>query len=71
MKTLKDYLRFKDYINKNVWVYTYNKMGEKVLLFGNKAKILNYTLGFIFLDCEVVNVNVEFDEIDIIINYRG
>lgn len=71
MKTLKDYLRFKDYINKNVWVYTYNKMGEKVLLFGNKAKILNYTLGFTFLDCEVVNVNVEFDEIDIIINYRG
>lgn len=67
METLKDYLRFKDYINKNVWVYTYNKMGEKVLLFGNKAKILNYTLGFTFLDCEVVNVNIEFDEIDIII----
>lgn len=71
METLKDYLRFKDYINKNVWVYTYNKMGEKVLLFGNKAKILNYTLGFTFLDCEVVNVDVNFDEIDIIINYRG
>lgn len=71
METLKDYLRIKDYINKNVWVYTYNKMGEKVLLFGNKAKILNYTLGFTFLDCEVVNVNIEFDEIDIIINYRG
>lgn len=71
METLKDYLRFKDYINKNVWVYTYNNMGEKVLLFGNKGKILNYTLGFTFLDCEVVNVNVEFDEIDIIINYRG
>lgn len=71
METLKDYLRFKDYINKNVWVYTYNKTGEKVLMFGNKAKILNYTLGFTFLDCEVVNVNVEFDEIDIIINYRG
>lgn len=71
MGKLKDYLRFKEYINKNVWVYTYNKMGEKVLLFGNKAKILNYTLGFTFLDCEVVNVNVEFDEIDIIINYRG
>lgn len=67
METLKDYLRFKDYINKNVWVYTYNKMGEKVLLFGNEAKILNYTLGFTFLDCEVVNVNIEFDEIDIII----
>lgn len=71
METLKDYLRFKNYINKNVWVYNYNSMGEKVLLFGNKAKILNYTLGFTFLDCEVVNVNVEFDEIDIIINYRG
>lgn len=71
MERLKDYLRFKDYINKNVWVYTYNSMGEKVLLFSNKGKILNYTLGFTFLDCEVVNVNVEFDEIDIIINYRG
>lgn len=71
MKKLKDYLRFKDYINKNVWVYTYNNKDEKVLLFGNKAKILNYTLGFTFLDCEVVNINVEFDEIDIIINYRG
>lgn len=71
MEKLKDYLRFKEYINKNVWVYTYNNMGEKVLLFVNKAKILNYTLGFTFLDCEVVNVNVEFDEIDIIINYRG
>lgn len=71
MKKLKDYLRFKDYINKNVWVYTYNSMGEKVLLFANKAKILNYTLGFTFLNCEVANVNVEFNEIDIIINYRG
>lgn len=71
MEKLKDYLRFKEYINKNVWVYTYNNMGEEVLLFGNKAKILNYTLGLTFLDCEVVNVNVEFDEIDIIINYRG
>lgn len=71
MEKLKDYLRFKEYINKNVWVYIYNNMGEKVLLFGNKAKILNYTLGFTFLDCEVLNVNVEFDEIDIIINYRG
>ena len=71
MKLLKDYLRTKEYCNKNVWVYTYNKMGEKVLMFGNKAKILNYTLGFTFLDCEVVNVNIEFDEIDIIINYRG
>lgn len=71
MEKLKDYLRFKDYINKNVWVYTYNIKGEKVLLFGNRAKVLNYTLGFTFLDCEVSNVNVEFDEIDIIINYRG
>lgn len=80
METLKDYLRFKKYINKIVWVYTYNKMGEKVLLFGNKAEILYYTLGFTFLDCEVVNIDVsyinsgklnEIDEIDIIINYRG
>lgn len=67
MELLKDYLRAKEYCNKNVWVYTYNKHGEKVLLFGNKGKILNYTLGFTFLDCEVVNVNIEFDEIDIII----
>lgn len=80
MEKLKDYLRAKEYCNKNVWVYTYNKHGEKVLLFGNKAKILNFTLGFTFLDCEVVNVDVsyinsgklnEIDEIDIIINYRG
>ena len=71
MELLKDYLRAKEYCNKNVWVYTYNKHGEKVLLFGNKGKILNYTLGFTFLDCEVVNVNIEFDEIDIRINYRG
>ena len=67
MELLKDYLRAKEYCNKNVWVYTYNKHGEKALLFGNKGKILNYTLGFTFLDCEVVNVNIEFDEIDIII----
>lgn len=67
MELLKDYLRAKEYCNKNVWVYTYNKHGEKVLLFGNKGKILNYTLGFTFLDSEVVNVNIEFDEIDIII----
>ena len=67
MGKLKNYLRAKEYCNKNVWVYTYNKHGEKVLLFGNKGKILNYTLGFTFLDCEVVNVNIEFDEIDIII----
>lgn len=80
MERLKDYLRAKEYCNKNAWVYTYNKHGEKVLLFGNKAKILNFTLGFTFLDCEVVNVDVsyinsgklnEIDEIDIIINYRG
>lgn len=76
METLKDYLRFKDYINKNVWVYTYNKMGEKVLLFGNKGKILNLSLGFAFLDSEVLNISIyhlsdnEFskcNEIDIII----
>lgn len=67
MGKVKNYLRAKEYCNKNVWVYTYNKHGEKVLLFGNKGKILNYTLGFTFLDCEVVNVNIEFDEIDIII----
>lgn len=73
MEKLKDYLRLKDCIDKNVFVYTYNKMGEKVLLFNNKAKILNYTLGFTFLDCEVVNTELSYlnDEIDIIINYRG
>lgn len=73
MKKLKDYLRLKDYIDKNVWVYTYNNMGEKVLLFSNKAKILNFTLGFTFLDCEVSNVKLTYfnDEIEIIINYRG
>lgn len=48
-------------------------MGEKVLLFSNKAKILNFTLGFTFLDCEVSNVKLPYfnDEIEIIINYRG
>lgn len=73
MEKLKDYLRLKDYIDKNVWVYTYNNMGEKVLLFSNKAKILNFTLGFTFLDCEVSNVKLAYfnDEIEIIINYRG
>ncbi|GAB7422036.1 hypothetical protein OUHCRE6_49020 [Enterobacter hormaechei subsp. steigerwaltii] len=79
MELLKDYLRAKEYCNKNVWVYTYNKHGEKVLLFGNKGKILNYTLGFTFLDCEVVNIELSYlngdnlnkcDEIDITINYR-
>lgn len=67
MELLKDYLRAKEYCNKNVWVYTYNKHGEKVLLFGNKGKILNYTLGFTFLDCEVLNISIYCNEIDIII----
>ena len=73
MGKLKNYLREKEYCNKYVWVYTYNKHGEKVLLFDNKASILNQTLGFTFLDCEVVNVELSYlnDEIDIIINYRG
>lgn len=71
MERLKDYLRAKEYCDKYVWVYTYNKHGKKVLLFNNKGKILNLTLGFTFLDCDVSNVNVEFDGIDIIINYRG
>lgn len=73
MELLKDYLRAKEYCNKYVWVHTYNKHGEKVLLFYNKAKILNQTLGFTFLDCEVVNVKLPYfnDEIDIRINYRG
>lgn len=46
MELLKDYLRAKEYCDKYVWVYTYNKHGEKVLLFSNKGKILNQTLGF-------------------------
>lgn len=73
MELLKDYLRAKEYCDKYVWAYTYNKHGEKVLLFNNKASILNQTLGFTFLDCEVVNVELSYlnDEIDIIINYRG
>lgn len=80
MELLKDYLRAKEYCNKYVWVYTYNKHGEKVLLFNNKASILNQTLGFTFLDCEVANIDISYssndnlnkcDEIDIIINYRG
>lgn len=73
MELLKDYLRAKEYCDKYVWIYTYNKHGEKVLLFNNKASILNQTLGFTFLDCEVVNVELSYlnDEIDIIINYRG
>lgn len=73
MELLKDYLRAKEYCNKYAWVYTYNKHGKKVLLFGNKAKILNQTLGFTFLDCEVsfAKLTCLNDEIDIIINYRG
>lgn len=76
MERLKDYLRAKEYRNKYVWVYTYNKHGKKVLLFDNEAKILNFTLGFTFLDCEVLNISIyhlsdnEFskcNEIDIII----
>nr|UWD67622.1 MAG: hypothetical protein [Bacteriophage sp.] len=79
MELLKDYLRAKEYCNKYVWIYTYNKQGKKVLLFDNKAKILNQTLGFTFLDCEVSDVKTsylsdnelnKYDEIDIIINYR-
>lgn len=79
MELLKDYLRAKEYCNKYAWVYTYNKHGEKVLLFDNKASILNKTLGFTFLDCEVVNIELSYlngdnlnkcDEIDITINYR-
>ena len=59
-----------------VWVYTYNKYGKKVFLFGNKAKVLNLSLGFAFLDSEVLNISIyhpsdnEFskcNEIDIII----
>ena len=37
MGKLKNYLRAKEYCNKNVWGYTYDKHGEKVLLFGNKG----------------------------------
>lgn len=71
MEKLKDYLRFKEYSDAWISVYTYNNLGKKVFLFGNKAKVLNLTLGFTFLDCDVSNANIEFDEIDIIINYRG
>lgn len=76
MELLKDYLRAKEYCNKYAWVYTYNKHGEKVLLFDNKASILNKTLGFTFLDSEVLNISIyhpsdnEFskcNEIDVII----
>lgn len=71
MEKLKEYLRLKEYSDAWVRVYTYNNLGKKVFLFGNKAKILNLTLGFTFLDCDVSSVVVELDEIDIIINYRG
>lgn len=73
MELLKDYLRAKEYCDKYAWVYTYNKHGKKVLLFNNKGKILNQTLGFTFLDCEVAYAKLTYlnDEIDIIINYRG
>lgn len=73
MELLKDYLRTKEYYNKYVWVYTYNKLGKKVVLFGNKGKILYQTLGFTFLNCEVSYAELTClnDEIDIIINYRG
>lgn len=69
MELLKDYLRTKEYCNKYVWVYTYNKLGKKVVLFGNKGKILYQTLGFTFLNCEVSYAELTClnDEIDIII----
>lgn len=80
MKNLKYYLRLKRYSDTYVNVYTYDNMGEKVHLFGNKAKILNLTLGFTFLDCDVSNVKIYYMTVndinqiyalDIIINYRG
>lgn len=73
MELLKDYLRAKEYCDKYVWVYTYNKHGKKVVLFGNKGEILYQTLGFTFLNCEVsyAELTYLYDEIDIIINYRG
>lgn len=73
MILLKEYLRAKEYCNNYVWIYAYNKHGKKVLLFYNKASILNQTLGFTFLDCEVLVIKFTYliDEIDIIINYRG
>lgn len=67
MKLLKDYLRAKEYSDAWVRVYTYNNLDKKVFLFGNKAKVLNLSLGFTFLDCDVSSVVVELDEIDIII----
>ena len=76
MEQLKEYLRLKEYSNAWVRVYTYNNLGKKVFLFGNKAKVLNLSLGFAFLDSEVLNINIEIpndnefskcNEIDIII----
>lgn len=32
MELLKDYLRAKEYCNKYVWVYTYNKHGKKSVI---------------------------------------
>jgi hypothetical protein len=76
MEKLKDYLRLKEYSDAWVRVYTYNNLGKKVFLFGNKAKVLNLSLGFAFLDSEVLDISIyhqnnnEFskcNEIDIII----
>lgn len=67
MKKLKEYLRLKEYSDVWVRVYTYNNLGKKVFLFGNKAKILNLSLGFAFLDSEVLNISIYCNEIDIII----
>lgn len=76
MEQLKEYLRLKEYSDAWVRVYTYNNLGKKVFLFGNKAKVLNLSLGFAFLDSEVLNISIyhpsdnEFskcNEIDIII----
>lgn len=58
MKLLKDYLRAKEYCDAWVRVYTYNNLDKKVFLFGNKAKVLNLSLGFAFLDSEVLNISI-------------
>lgn len=67
MEQLKEYLRLKEYSDAWVRVYTYNNLGKKVFLFGNKAKVLNLSLGFTFLDSEVLNISIYCNEIDIII----
>lgn len=67
MEQLKEYLRLKEYSDAWVRVYTYNNLGKKVFLFGNKAKVLNLSLGFAFLDSEVLNISIYYNEIDIII----